>query len=156
LLVQANSPIHVVTDLANKRVAIQPGTTTEKLLKQLFSLRLVQVNIVPVQSGAEGLAALENGQVDAYASDEAVLIGLAAGAKDPKSLRLGGTLYSYEPYAFMVRQNDAAFRLLADRTLALVYQSDDIVKIYDRWFGQWQADPPPLLRALYDIESLGP
>lgn len=156
LLVAANSSIHGVGDLSNKRIAIQPGTTTEAVLKQLFSLRLITATVVPVRNGAEGLAALENGQVDAYASDQVVLIGLAAGAKDPKSLRLGGTLYSYEPYAFMVRQNDAAFRLLADRTLALIFQSDDIVKIYDRWFGQWQPDPPPLLRALYDIESLGP
>ena len=73
-------------------------------MKQLFSLRLVPVTVVPVQSGAAGLAALENGQVDAYASDQVVLIGLAAGSKDPKSLRLSGALYSYEPYAFMVRQ----------------------------------------------------
>jgi len=156
LLVKANSSIHGIADLANKRIAIQPGTTTEQVLKQLFGLRLISATIVPVQSGAQGLAALENGQVDAYASDQVVLIGLAAGAKDPKSLRLSGALYSYEPYAFMVRQNDAAFRLVADRTLALIFQSDDIVRIYDRWFGQWQADPPPLLRALYDIESLGP
>ena len=156
LLVKANSSIHGVADLANKRIAVQPGTTTEKVLKQLFSLRLVPVTVVSVQSGAAGLAALENGQVDAYASDQVVLIGLAAASKDPKSLRLSGALYSYEPYAFMVRQNDAAFRLIADRTLALIYQNDDIVKIYDRWFGQWQPDPPSLLRALYDIESLGP
>ena len=156
LLVPANSSIHGPADLANKRIAFQPGTTTETVLKQLFSLRLIPVTIVPVGSGAEGLAALENGQIDAYASDEALLIGLAAGAKNPKNLRLGGTLYSYEPYAFMVRQNDAAFRLLADRTLALVFLNGDIIKIYDRWFGQWQAEPPPLLRALYEIESLGP
>jgi glutamate/aspartate transport system substrate-binding protein len=156
LLVQASSNIHGVGDLANKRIAIQPGTTTERVLKQLFSLRLISATVVPVQNGAEALAALENGQVDAYASDEVVLMGLAAGAKDPRSLRLSGALYSYEPYAFMVRQNDPAFRLIADRTLALIFQSDDIVKIYDRWFGQWQPDPPPLLRALYDIQSLGP
>ena len=156
LLVPANSSIHGPTDLANKRIAIQPGTTTETVLKQLLSLRLIPATIVPVASGAEGIAALENGRVDAYASDEAVLIGLAAGAKNPKSVRLGGTLYSYEPYAFMVRQNDAAFRLLADRTLALTFQNGDITKIYARWFGQWQAEPPPLLRTLYEIESLGP
>ena len=156
LLVPANSSIHGPADLANKRIAIQPGTTTETVLKQLFSLRLIPVTIIPVGSGAEGLAALEAGQADAYASDEAVLIGLAAGAKNPKGLRLGGPLYSYEPYAFMVRQNDAAFRLLADRTLALVFLNGDILKIYDRWFGKWQAEPPPLLRALYEIESLGP
>jgi glutamate/aspartate transport system substrate-binding protein len=156
LLVPANSSIHGPADLANKRIAIQPGTTTETVLKQLFSLRLIPVTVVPVASGAEGLAALENGQADAYASDEAVLIGLAATAKNPKSLRLGGTLYSYEPYAFMVRQNDAVFRLVADRSLALVFLNGDILKIYERWFGKWQAEPPPLLRALYEIESLGP
>ena len=156
LLVPANSSIHGPTDLANKRIAIQPGTTTETVLTQLLSLRLIPATVMSVGSGAEGLAALENGQVDAYASDEAVLIGLAAGAKNPTSLRLGGTLLSYEPYAFMVRQNDAAFRLLADRTLALIFQNGDITKIYARWFGKWQAEPPPLLRALYDIESLGP
>jgi glutamate/aspartate transport system substrate-binding protein len=156
LLVPANSSIHGPADLANKRIAVQPSTTTETVLKQLFSLRLIRVTIVPVQSGAEGLAALENGRVDAYSSDEAVLIQLAAVAKNPKSLRLGGTLLSYEPYAFMVRQNDAAFRLLADRTLALIFLNGDITKIYNRWFGKWQSEPPPLLRALYDIEALGP
>lgn len=156
LLVPVQSNIHGVSDLADKRIAVQPGTTTEKVMRQLFGLRLISAKIVPVRSGAEGLAALENGQADAYASDQAVLIGLAAGAKDPKSLRLSGTLYSYEPYAFMLRQNDAAFRLVADRALALVFQSDEIVNIYDRWFGAWQAEPPMLLRALYDIQSLGP
>jgi len=156
LLVAANSSIHGVGDLASKRIAIQRGTTTETVVKQLFGLRLIPVTTVPVHSAADGLAALESGQVDAYASDEAVLLRLAASAKNPKSLRLGGTLLSYEPYAFMVRQNDAAFRLVADRTLALIFQNGDITKIYDRWFGQWQAEPPPLLRALYDIESLGP
>jgi ABC-type amino acid transport substrate-binding protein len=156
LLVPTSSNIHGATDLANKRIAIQPGTTTETVLKQLLNLRLIPVTFVPVQSGSDGLAALESGQVDAYASDEALLIGLAAGAKNPKALRLGGTLFSYEPYAFMVRQNDAAFRLIADRTLALMFQNGDITKIYDRWFGQWQPEPPALLRALYDIESLAP
>ena len=56
----------------------------------------------------------------------------------------------------MVRKNDSAFRLVADRTLALIFQNGDIGDIYRRWFGQWQPDPPPLVKALFDIESLGP
>ena len=156
MLVPATSSIHGPRDLANKKIAVQPGTTTEAVIKQLFALRLIPVTIVPVQNGAEGLAALENGQADAYASDEIVLIGLAAGAKNPQSLRLSGSLYSYEPYAFMVRKNDAAFRLVADRTLALIFQNGEIGEIYKRWFGQWQAEPPALVQALYQIESLGP
>jgi len=156
LLVPVGSAIRTAPDLANKKIALQAGTTTETVLKQLFALRLITVDIVPVQNAQEGLAALESGKVDAYASDEIVLIGLAAGAKDPKSLRLSGALYSYEPYALMVRKNDSGFRLIADRTLALIFQNGDIGEIYRRWFGQWQPDPPPLVKALYDIESLGP
>lgn len=156
LLVPVNSTIRTAPDLANKKIALQPGTTTEKVLKQLFSLRLITVDIVPVQNAQEGLAAVESGKADAYASDEVVLIGLAASAKDPKSLRLSGALYSYEPYAFMVRKDDSAFRLVADRALALIYQNGDIVDIYRRWFGQWQQDPPTLVQAMYNIESLAP
>lgn len=156
MLVPTRSSIHDPQDLAGKKIALQPGTTTERVMKQLFALRLINAEIVPVASSQDGLAAVESGKADGYASDEIVLLGLAATAKDPKSLRLSGTLYSYEPYALMVRKNDAAFRLVADRTLAYLFQSGDIGDIYRRWFGQWRDDPTPLLSALFSIESLAP
>ncbi len=54
----------------------------------------------------------------------------------------------------MVRQNDAPFRLVADRALAQVFRSGEIEKIYDRWFGQWNVSPSRMLTALYRIQSL--
>lgn len=156
LLVPTASSIHGPSDLQGKKVAVQPGTTTEKVMKQLFALRLIGAELVPVPSSAEGLAAVEGGKVDAYASDEIVLRGVAAMAKNPQGLRLSGSFYSYEPYALMVRKNDAAFRLIADRTLATLFQSGEIQTIYRRWFGQWNPDPPPHLSTLFAIQSLAP
>jgi hypothetical protein len=63
-----------------------------------------------VRDHDDGLAALRAGRADAYASDEIILIGLARGAKDATDLRLSGTIYSYEPYALMVRKCERTTR----------------------------------------------
>jgi len=39
-----------------------------------------------------------------------VLIGLAVTSKDPARFVLPDLTFSYEPYALMLRRNDAAFR----------------------------------------------
>jgi glutamate/aspartate transport system substrate-binding protein len=154
LLVHLDSKIYDISDLEGKKVAVLPDTTTETVIKTLLKQRLVNATIVSVKNHEEGVASLDDGRADAYASDEVLLIGLARKSKDPGNLRLSGNLYSYEPYALMVRQNDAAFRLLADRALAQVFRSGEIEKIYDHWFGQWNVKPSRMLTALYRIQSL--
>jgi glutamate/aspartate transport system substrate-binding protein len=133
---------------------VQTGTTTEGTIKKLIGANDTQ--IVPVHGSDEGVALVESGKADPNASDEIVLVGIATASMTPKDLRLSGQLYSYEPYAFMVRKNNAAFRLIADRTLAGIYQSDDILKIWQQWFGQWSPKPPPVVKLTYAIEALQP
>jgi glutamate/aspartate transport system substrate-binding protein len=60
---------------------------------------------------------------------------------------------SYEPYAFMVRRDDAAFRLVANRTLARIYRSGAIGGIYTKWFGAL-GKPSSVLVLMYAIEGL--
>ena len=102
----------------------------------------------------EGVATLMDGRADAYASDEVILIGLARKLGDNANLRLSGTIYSYEPYALMVRKNDAEFRLVADRALAETFRSGGIGGIWERWFGKWVARPNAHLMALYRLNGL--
>ncbi len=54
--------------------------------------------MIPVAEVAEGLRALEEGRLDAYASDRLLLAGLLATAKNPAKLRLSAEYFSYEPY----------------------------------------------------------
>ena len=62
-------------------------------------------------------------------------------------------LYSFEPYALVVRRDDPDFRLIADRTLASLYRSRRIVEIYRKWFGKIGRGTD-LLKALYILQGI--
>ncbi len=153
MLLKAASGTRGIGDLGNKRVAVIPGTTTEKVLTESLQRRYVNADVVKVKEHADGLTALENGTADAYASDEVLLVGLALTAKDPTALRLTEQYFSYEPYGLMVRRGDAAFRLTVNRVLSRLYRSEQIVEIFAKWFGRL-GKPSGLLQAMYILNGL--
>jgi ABC-type amino acid transport substrate-binding protein len=153
ILVTAASGIRRVADLNGKKIAVIPGTTTEGALAEAFRRGGINAQIVTVKEHVEGLAVLSSGGADAYASDRVILIGLALASGNPTAFRLGDEFLSYEPYGFMVRRGDAAFRLAADRVLARIYRSGEIAKIYSNWFGGLGA-PSDLLQAMYLLNGL--
>jgi glutamate/aspartate transport system substrate-binding protein len=153
LLTTSAANLRGVGDLAGKRIAVAPGTTTEKALTEFLKKEFITAQTVPVKDHAEGLALLEAGKVEAYASDRVILIGLALSSSDPKRFAVGTSLFSYEPYAFMVRRNDGAFRLVVNRALADLYRSGRVVPIYDRWFGPL-GRPGTALQAMYQLNGL--
>ena len=136
LLTLANSPLRSLSDLSGKKIAVIPGTTTEKALTKFLKEQFVtNVTMVPVKDHVEGRAALEKATVEAFASDQAILIALALTSGSPAKFALADGLFSYEPYAFTIRRNDPAFRLSVNRALAALYRTGDVFPIYDRWFG---------------------
>jgi glutamate/aspartate transport system substrate-binding protein len=137
LLSTSDTNVRELGDFAGKRIAVIPGTTTEKALADFLKKKSVAVKMVRVKDHAEGLKAIEGGLAEAFASDRGILIGLAVTAKDPTRFFLANILFSYEPYGLMVRRNDGAFRLVVNRALAQLYRSGDIESIYDRWFGRF-------------------
>ena len=153
LLVKKTSGIRDLKDLEGRSVGVVSGTTTEAGLKRALKKEFINTTVVPIEDHDKGLAALEANEIDAYASDRVLLVGLALGAKDPTQLTLTDQYYSYEPYALMLRKGDDDFRLLADRTLASLYRSGAIMQIYKTWFG----DPKRagnLLKAMYILEAI--
>jgi ABC-type amino acid transport substrate-binding protein len=153
LLTTSEANLRGVADLSGKRIAVAPGTTTEKSLAEFLKAEFINAQTVLVKDHADGRAALETGKVDAYASDRGILIGLALTAPDPKRFALASVVFSYEPYGFMVRRNDAAFRLAVNRALAELYRSGKIVPIYERWFGAF-GKPSPAIQAMYRLNGL--
>jgi ABC-type amino acid transport substrate-binding protein len=153
ILTKSDFKLGAVADLADKRIAIIPGTTTEKAIEKFLKEEFVSVKYIQVKNHVEGLAAVEKGSAEAFASDRGILIGLAVTSKDPSRFALPSILFSYEPYGFMVRRNDAAFRLTVNRALAGLYRSGDIVPIYDRWFGAF-GKPSPAIQAMYLLNGL--
>ena len=153
LMAAADSKLSGVPDLAGKRIAVIPGTTTETALTKFLKEEFVTVEIVRVKNHVEGRTAVENGSADAFASDRGILIGLAVTAKDPKRFALANLLFSYEPYGFMLRRNDGAFRLAVNRALAELYRSGGVVAIYEKWFGAF-GKPTQAIQAMYLLNGL--
>jgi ABC-type amino acid transport substrate-binding protein len=129
-----------------------PSTTTETALRKALAVTGAGATIVPVKDGAEGVAALLAGRVDAYASDRMLLAQLKI--DDPK----GGELaflendFSYEPYAIVVPRDDADFRLLVNRTLISLYKSGEIDPIFIRWLSPY-GSPGALLNAMFYLNA---
>lgn len=153
LLVTAASRIARIADLADKRVAVMSGTTTERAITEALQKSYVKAKVITVKDHSEGLSALETGAADAYASDNVVLVGLALTAKDPGKLAIAEQQFSYEPYGFMVRRGDSAFRLVANRALSRLYRSGQVFEVYGKWFGPLGRPSGPLL-AMYLLHGL--
>jgi ABC-type amino acid transport substrate-binding protein len=136
MMTLASSPMKNLSDLSGKKIAVIKGTTTETALAKFLKDQFVtSVTLVPVKDHVEGRTALENGTVEAFASDQAILVALALTANDPRKFALADGLFSYEPYAFMLKRNDPSFRLAVNRALANIYRTGEVLPIYDAWFG---------------------
>ncbi len=154
LLSLAGSNVNALADVAGKSVAVVTGTTSEAALRKALTKNLIDAKVVAVATREEALKQLEAKQVAAFASDQIVLIGHIIQSADPKKYSLARELFSYEPYAFVVRRDDSDFRLAANRALAQVYRTGQIEQTYGRWFGQAGIKPSPVLTAMYALQAL--
>ncbi len=153
LLVKKGSAIHNVASLVDETVAVIPGTTSDKALRVALAKSFVNAKVIEVRNHGDGLAAVESGKATAYASDRIILVGLLVKSSQPGAFELAPGQFSYEPYGFVVRRGDADFRLLANRTLARLYRSDAIGRIFDKWFGKL-GKPGDVLVLMYALNAL--
>jgi glutamate/aspartate transport system substrate-binding protein len=153
ILIKAGDKMAAFQDLSGKKIGVIPGTTTDTAIRAALQKAFVPSQIVPVKDHREGLSALDSGTIDAYASDRVILIGLVVTAKDPAQYAIAEQYLSYEPYGFMMRRGDAAFRLAVNRVLSSLYRSGEIMQIYGRWFGKL-GKPGNLLIAMYALHAL--
>ena len=148
-----SSPYRTLPDLSGKRIGVIPNTTTVGVLEQALEKSHVSAEIVLVHSHLEGLDGLNKGTIDAYASDQTVLIGLGVAISQTMKVRIGDKNLSYEPYGLMLRKNDQDFRQAVNTVLARLYRSGQIVQVYDRWFGKL-GKPSEFIAIMYLLNSL--
>jgi glutamate/aspartate transport system substrate-binding protein len=153
LLVRKSTAGNSLIDLANKKIGVIAGTSNERAVNQALLAKVVTATVVPVSSREQGLAQLEAGTIDAYASDLVLLVGLMGQSKDPKALALLADSLSYEPYAIALPRGDWAMRLAVNSALAQLYASSTLPEIYGRWFGAL-GRPGPVLEIMYALGRL--
>ena len=153
LLIRNATAGNSLMDLANKKIGVIAGTSNERALAAALQAKVVTATVVPLKSREEGLAQLEAGTIDAFASDRVLLVGLASKAKDPKALALLGDALSYEPYAIVLPRGDWAMRQSVDAALAQIYSSSTLVELYNRWFGA-MGRPSAVLEVMFALGRL--
>ncbi len=92
LVKTGNTAIKAYTDLANRRVATQAGSTGASIIKQFAP----KAKVLEFQTHQESLDALKQGRVDAYVTDYTLLLNtLSLGTGD---VRLAGTPFGTEDF----------------------------------------------------------
>jgi len=142
-----------VAGLKGKRVAVVSNTTTIEALKGALSKMLVDAEVVPVSSATEGMAMLDKGEVDAFSSDQVVLIGQVIARDSGMQYFLSQELFSFEPFALAVKRGDVDFQLVADRALSQLNRSGQILATYRKWFARFAEKPTMALRVLYQLNA---
>ena len=153
LLSLGDDKVAAIADLQGKKVGVVKGTTTIDVLEDALKASLTEAEVVPVESATDAVMSLMNGKIDAFSSDQVVLIGLVLASEEKGDFFISTELFSFEPFALAVRRNDVDFRLVADRVLSHLYRTGQIGQIYRKWFAGFSKKAPAALAALYRLNA---
>lgn len=154
LLSPDNKKVQGIADLAGRRVAVVSGTSTMKSLQEALAAQNIEAEIVSVQSGSDAMSMMDKGEIDAFSSDQVVLIGQVIARQKDSLYFLSDELFSYEPLALAFARGDTEFQYVVDRAISGLSKNRKIEEYYDKWMGRFGQKPPVLLKALYRLNAI--
>jgi glutamate/aspartate transport system substrate-binding protein len=154
IMVRKNSGIKSVDDLGGKTLVVLPGTANEQALKAYIEQKRMNTRVINVREHAEALLAMETDRADAYGSDDVLLYGSRARAKNPDQYVVVGEFLTFDPYAIMVPRNDSAFATVADKAIAKMFRDGSFMQAYKKWFDPIGMPLNPLLEAAIKLQAL--
>ncbi len=137
-----------------KKIGVVKNTTTVDVLRATLKKTRTDASVVELESARDGLEQLRNGAIDVFSSDQVVLIGLATTAEDVANFAISSGVFSFEPFALAVRRNDADFRLVADRAIARLYRTEQILPIFEKWMGRFSKERPRMFDSLFELNAM--
>jgi glutamate/aspartate transport system substrate-binding protein len=133
-MVRKNAGIDSINQLDGKRIATVTGSTTIQLLRSYRRNEKVEFVEISGKDTADTFLLLSSGRADAMMLEDVQLAGLAAMSGVQADFKFLNERLRDEPYAFMFRKDDPAFKTLVDETLTRVMKSGEINEIYAKWF----------------------
>ena len=124
------------SDLSGKRVCVARGTTSLDRVQQIEP----QPTIVTVVTWADCLVALQQREVDAVSTDDAILAGLVA--QDPY-LRIVGPSMGEEPYGIGINLTNTDLVRFVNGTLERIRTDGTWYTLYRRWLTVLGPAPAP-------------
>ncbi len=134
LLAKKSANIQAMDDMKGRVLVATAGTTTLKQMTIMNNERKLGMKILIGKDHPESFLMLETGRAEAEANDDILLAAQVATSKAPVDFAVSKEAMSVEPYGIMMRKNDMPFKKSVDEALRRVYQSDEIQRIYKKWF----------------------
>ncbi|MGQ0545492.1 MAG: amino acid ABC transporter substrate-binding protein [Betaproteobacteria bacterium] len=129
-----SAKLNTLADLKGKTVVSTAGTTNIKQITELNTQKNLGANIVSANGHPEAFLMVETGRAAAFVMDDILLYGLVATSKSPKDYVISKDALSIEPYGFMLRKDDTAFKKVVDAAMTGIYKSGQVNAIYQKWF----------------------
>ncbi|HSN22060.1 MAG TPA: amino acid ABC transporter substrate-binding protein [Usitatibacter sp.] len=126
--------LKALQDLKGKTVVSTAGTSNLKEITEVNNKDNLGMSIISANGHPEAFQMVETGRAAAFVMDDILLYSLQASSRNPKDFEISSVELSLQPYGMMMRKNDPEFKKLVNDTLAHVYKSGEINKIYDKWF----------------------
>jgi glutamate transport system substrate-binding protein len=130
-------------DLAGKKVCSVEGSTPAERIKTVAPKAAVTL----FDTYGKCATALENKQVDAVTTDEAILLGLVS--KKPDAYKVVGDTFSEEPYGIGLKKGDQAFRDFLNTLVETIHKDGRWKTALEKTVGKVQdklPDPPAVDR----------
>jgi len=131
---KTSNNLNSVEDLKGKTVISTSGSNNIRQITEINAQRDLGMTILTAKDHPEAFLAVETDRAAAFVMDDILLAGILANAKSPGDYRISPKALSVDPYAIMLRRDDAAFKKVVDEAMTAVYASGEINAIYDKWF----------------------
>ena len=138
LLVKQGSGLGSAASLAGKRIGVIPKTTNQAVI----AAQQPAAQLIPVKDRGEAWEKLQKGEIDGFAGDGIILVGMKQQASNPEAYEVVPEFpYQYESYACLLPHDQSAWRDLVNYSLikfmeGITSDRPETVAIYERWFGE--------------------
>lgn len=133
MMVRRDSNIRKVSDMKGKRLGTSIGSGTVKYFKEAEP----GVTIQTFEVEGDAFVALQQGLIDAMATDMTQLAGFRANAKNPNDFIVLGKegTYGGGPFGLGLRENDSKWRDFVNYTLQDMWIDGTWDKLFNKWLG---------------------
>ena len=141
-----------VFDRRAGRFGYVSGTTTAAVVRDLIKRNSLKVETIEFENHSAGLRALDAEELDVYFGDQAILLFQIESLGLADRLAVMDEIFSFEPYALVMKRGETRLRLEVDRALSVIYDRGAIYSIITDELGDFPL--PPEARAVYQIVGL--
>jgi polar amino acid transport system substrate-binding protein len=139
VIVKKSSGITSVQQLAGRKAASASTSTAGGNLKEVVP----SVDIVYVPDYAVAFAALKDGSVDAFPTDESVLRAIVQQDSSPDDYLFLPDFTKSRSVGFALNKGEPGFKDAVNRALLDIEASGEAAEIFDAWFGPGSQEPMP-------------